>query len=76
MINIYDQDHVDDESWSWRLKRFHRFSYIAKSQNFQGAAQHLDLAVDLPRPRYDEIRYTSEFSAMEKQLRETIRGNI
>jgi NitT/TauT family transport system ATP-binding protein len=33
----------------------------------------LDMTVNFPRPRYDEIRYTPEFSSLEQQLRETIR---
>lgn len=32
-----------------------------------------DMAVDFPRPRFDEIRYTPDFGSMEQQLRETIR---
>jgi NitT/TauT family transport system ATP-binding protein len=32
----------------------------------------LDLEVDLPRPRNDEIRYTSRFGKLAKRLREAI----
>jgi NitT/TauT family transport system ATP-binding protein len=32
----------------------------------------LDLAVDLPRPRADEIRYTEHFGELARQLRSAI----
>lgn len=33
----------------------------------------LDLSVDIPRPRSDEIRYTEHFGALSRQLKEAIR---
>lgn len=33
---------------------------------------HLDLRVDLPRPRLDEIRYTSKFGTLARRLRAAI----
>jgi NitT/TauT family transport system ATP-binding protein len=33
---------------------------------------HLDLDVDLPRPRHEECRYTPEFGALARQLRAAI----
>jgi NitT/TauT family transport system ATP-binding protein len=33
---------------------------------------NLDLKVDLPRPREDEIRYTPHFGRLAKKLREAI----
>jgi len=33
----------------------------------------LDMPVEIPRPRYDEIRYTTEFTSLERQLRDVIR---
>jgi NitT/TauT family transport system ATP-binding protein len=32
----------------------------------------LDLRVDLPRPRPEEIRYTAHFGALARQLKEAI----
>jgi NitT/TauT family transport system ATP-binding protein len=32
----------------------------------------LDIPVDLPRPRHDEVRYTSRFIELEQQLRDAI----
>jgi NitT/TauT family transport system ATP-binding protein len=32
----------------------------------------LDLAVDLPRPRQENVRYTTEFGQMARQLRAAI----
>jgi NitT/TauT family transport system ATP-binding protein len=32
----------------------------------------LDLRVDLPRPRQEDIRYTVEFSALARQVRAAI----
>ena len=32
----------------------------------------MDMAVDLPRPRKDEIRYTSQFGKLAKKLRAAI----
>jgi NitT/TauT family transport system ATP-binding protein len=33
----------------------------------------LDLKVDLPRPRTEEIRYATDFAALARTLRKTIR---
>jgi NitT/TauT family transport system ATP-binding protein len=32
----------------------------------------LELEVDLPRPRVDEMRYTSQFGVLARQLKEAI----
>ncbi len=36
----------------------------------------LDMPVQLPRPRYEEMRYTAEFSYLEKQIRDVIRESF
>jgi len=36
----------------------------------------LDMAVDLPRPRHEEIRYSKAFNALERQLREAISADV
>lgn len=34
---------------------------------------HLELAVDLPRPRHEDLRYSPQFAALSRQLRAAIR---
>jgi NitT/TauT family transport system ATP-binding protein len=36
----------------------------------------LDMPVDLPRPRLEEVRYSSEFSTLERKLREAIARDL
>lgn len=36
----------------------------------------LDMAVDLPRPRHEEIRYSEAFNALERQLRDAISADV
>ena len=36
----------------------------------------LDLPVNLPRPRHEEIRYSQAFNALERRLRESISADV